>query len=73
MTNTNETLEVISVRMPPAVLRRLPAPSLTGERAQFIREAIEEKLDREARAVKRRMAAASKKPDSKGKDPWGSV
>jgi predicted DNA-binding protein len=42
------TLKVISVRLPPEVLARLPRPSLKGRRAEFIREAIEEKLQREA-------------------------
>lgn len=42
-----EPLKVITVRLPPAVLDQLPEPSLTGERAMFIREAVEEKLERE--------------------------
>lgn len=46
-------LEVLTVRLPAEVIERLPAPSLTGERAEFIRDAIKEKLDREARKAKR--------------------
>lgn len=48
MSGNTDPLQVITVRVPQSVLDRLPAPSLTGERAQFIREAIEEKLDKGA-------------------------
>ena len=41
-------LQVITVRVPESILDRLPPPSLTGERAEFIRAAIEEKLAKEA-------------------------
>jgi metal-responsive CopG/Arc/MetJ family transcriptional regulator len=41
------TLKVITVRVPPDILKRLPRPSLKGRRADFIRAAIEEKLERE--------------------------
>ena len=40
-------LKLISVRLPAETLKRLPRPSLKGRRAEFIREAIEEKLARE--------------------------
>lgn len=43
-----DTMAVITVRVPPEVLKRLPKPSLTGKRAAFIRDAIEEKLERQA-------------------------
>jgi Arc/MetJ-type ribon-helix-helix transcriptional regulator len=54
-------LEIITVRVPPDVLAQLPAPSLEGRRAEFIREAIEEKLERERRreARKRKMQEAN--------------
>ena len=40
-------MAVITVRVPPDLLKRLPRPSLKGRRAEFIRQAIEEKLTRE--------------------------
>lgn len=40
-------LTPISVRLTDDVLARLPPPSLDGLRAQFIRDAVEEKLARE--------------------------
>jgi hypothetical protein len=43
------TLKVISVRVTADTLKKLPRPSLRGRRAEFIREAIEEKLEREAK------------------------
>jgi len=39
-----DKLQVITVRVPESILDRLPPPSLTGERAEFIRAAIEERL-----------------------------
>jgi hypothetical protein len=39
-------LVVLTVRVPQGIVDRLPAPSLTGERAKFIRDAIEEKLNK---------------------------
>ena len=42
-----DKLQVITVRVPESILDRLPPPSLTGERAEFIRAAIEEKLAKE--------------------------
>lgn len=47
MPKEKTALKVITVRVPPDVLKRLPRPSLKGRRAEFIREAIEEKLERE--------------------------
>jgi hypothetical protein len=44
-----ESLQVITVRLSPDVLDRLPPPSLTGERADYIRKAVEEKLARDAK------------------------
>lgn len=49
-TTKDKALEVITVRVPPDILKRLPRPSLKGKRAAFIRAAIEEKLDREGKA-----------------------
>lgn len=42
-----EGMRVITVRVPHEVIKRLPKPSLEGRRAEFIRAAIEEKLERE--------------------------
>lgn len=61
MPKEKTALKVITVRVPPDVLKRLPRPSLAGRRAEFIREAIEEKLDREARKTQR--AAAMQEVD----------
>lgn len=44
----DKPLKLVSVRLPQHILERLPPPSLEGHRAEFIRDAIEEKLDREA-------------------------
>ena len=44
---SNDSMKVITVRVTPAVLKALPKPSLKGRRAEFIREAIEEKIARE--------------------------
>ena len=41
------TAAPVTVRIPADVLAKLPPPSLTGERSQFILDAIREKLDRE--------------------------
>lgn len=49
-------LQMVSVRLPEEILDRLPAPSLEGHRAAFIRSAIEEKLTREDRARKKKAA-----------------
>jgi len=43
----NETLEVVTVRLPPSLIKKLPRPSLKGNRAKFLREAIEEKIKRD--------------------------
>lgn len=37
----------ITVRIPDDIMAKLPAPSLAGERSQFIIAAIKEKLDRD--------------------------
>lgn len=42
-------LKLISVRLPEEIVDKLPPASLSGERAKFIREAVKEKLTREAR------------------------
>lgn len=47
MAQKNQGLQVVTVRVPPDILKRLPRPSLKGRRAEFIRQAIEEKLARE--------------------------
>jgi len=39
----------ITIRVPPDVEKQLPPPSLTGERSQFIVNAIKEKLERESK------------------------
>jgi metal-responsive CopG/Arc/MetJ family transcriptional regulator len=43
------TAAPITIRIPADLLAKLPPPSLTGERSQFILEAIREKLQREER------------------------
>jgi len=46
----SDKLQVITVRVPESTINRLPPPSLTGERAAFIRDAIEEKLAKGAKS-----------------------
>jgi len=50
MAKDQQTLKVISVRVTADTLKKLPRPSLKGRRAEFIREAIEEKLEREGKS-----------------------
>ena len=47
-TPPGDKLLTVSVRLTQDTINRLPPASLTGERAQFIRDAVEEKLTREA-------------------------
>lgn len=55
-----DTLKVITVRVPSEVLDKLPSPSLEGHRAAYIREAIEEKIDRDEKRQRREAKAAAK-------------
>ena len=58
MAKDKTPLEVLTVRLPAEVIERLPPPSLTGERAEFIRAAIKEKIAKEERKAAREAARA---------------
>jgi len=45
--------KTIGIRLPEDLEAALPPASLTGERSKFIREAIEEKIKREAKKGKK--------------------
>jgi len=40
-------MQVVAIRLSKDIIKQLPKPSLKGERAEFIRAAIQEKLERE--------------------------
>lgn len=40
-------LQALTIRLPDEMLKRLPPASLDGHRSKWIREAVQEKLDRE--------------------------
>lgn len=40
-------LKLLSIRLPEEMVDLLPPASLQGERAQYIRDAVKEKLERE--------------------------
>lgn len=45
-------LKLLSIRLPEEIVDKLPPASLTGERAQFIRDAVVEKVEREEKSKK---------------------
>lgn len=44
-------LKLLSIRLPEDLVDLLPPASLQGERAQYIRDAVKEKLEREGFSI----------------------
>lgn len=56
MPTKSSPMIAISIRLPADLIGQLPAPALSGERAEFIRKAVVEKLARDKKAKARKSA-----------------